>query len=1100
MAEKDIEAIFVKIGVKLKDFEKGFDRIGAVLDQYEKNFKKIADKSSELSDKISNKLSDSMKKAGEAGKQAYDKVSASADKATTSTDKLKTETEKAGNVAKKAGNDYKSFNDQLNTMAKRTSDIGKGMSTKITLPVTVVGALGLKQYVDFEKQILRAKAVTQATTKEFEAMNKTAMELGATTEFSAGQAAEALGNLGQLGLSATNAIKVLPKTVDLATAGLIPLADAATITANAMNIMGLNVEEVSHLTDVLAVGASKTGASVQEIGTALVKVGPSAKATGQKLEDIVAAIGALRDVGVDASTVGTELRNVFVRLSGPTAGAQKRMAEFNIETKDARGNLKKLPDLIAEFAAKLEGLSGTQKLEILSEIFDVRTASVFLALMDAGAAKVQNLSNAMVGADGAVKRMADAIRGGLGGSLDELSSKIESSFIKTFDLIKGEIKKIIGVLIGLIDKFDRLPESVKKGAVAFAVFLAAIGPTLIALSLAIKSFMLVNSTLGLMSIATSTASKAFSLLSGGLPALLKGLGLMKGAIALTNAELYTSGAASIVAQGGFAKIYTQLGTLVSRFGLVGVAIALLAVVTIEVIGAWDDLNQVLFQGNDKWQVILATITLGLSEIIPWVYDLTKAWLENEKGYEKIGKAFRILAAIMTGGVSELVIFVVKKWKEIGAGFGMGVYNTVVFFLNLMTAQIEGMVNLAISAINKLSSYKIEPIDLKLEYMSFDEAMDKMDSVKNAAVDTAEDLVRIFHFKEIGAAAVETWEDIVGYFKIGGQAVVDVGKGSSDKFAENWERGLSRIKGMFDKYLVEPKSPEATPSGENPAQPEGEKPTENKFAGAYKAMEGYFSDLVATGQGAYQALAESENAMYDAKIALHTADLAREEEKRKKHEEELQMIRDKQTAWIGYGLSLADVFSSIQQASSSLFQQITSGFADSIAQIAVYGKSFKDTMAELWKSIAAAAIKALIMIGIQALLTAIMTKTATKSEGVSVIATKAGEAHAAGVASWSGAPWPINAGAPAFGAAMGAAAMLGMSYLGAAESGGIVSKHGFVEVGEKNKREAIIPLEGSEALGGARNQTIVVELDNRVLMETIVRGMPEHIRLKTGSHI
>src|SRR5690606_5410 len=53
----------------------------------------------------------------------------------------------------------------------------------------------------FEKTMASVEAVTQATANEMAAMRDIARELGATTEFSASQAAEGLRFLGMAGFS-----------------------------------------------------------------------------------------------------------------------------------------------------------------------------------------------------------------------------------------------------------------------------------------------------------------------------------------------------------------------------------------------------------------------------------------------------------------------------------------------------------------------------------------------------------------------------------------------------------------------------------------------------------------------------------------------------------------------------------------------------------------------------------------------------------------------------------------------------------------------------------------------------------------------------------
>jgi hypothetical protein len=91
----------------------------------------------------------------------------------------------------------------------------------------------------------------------------------------------------------------------------------------------------------------------------------------------------------------------------------------------------------------------------------------------------------------------------------------------------------------------------------------------------------------------------------------------------------------------------------------------------------------------------------------------------------------------------------------------------------------------------------------------------------------------------------------------------------------------------------------------------------------------------------------------------------------------------------------------------------------------------------------------------ATITGAVTRTvANKAEGLSAIATAVGLAGANGVASWALAPWPIDAGAPAFGAAMAASAA-GFGALASAEGGwGEVPRDGIQT--ELHKKEMVLP--------------------------------------------
>jgi hypothetical protein len=124
---------------------------------------------------------------------------------------------------------------------------------------------------------------------------------------------------------------------------------------------------------------------------------------------------------------------------------------------------------------------------------------------------------------------------------------------------------------------------------------------------------------------------------------------------------------------------------------------------------------------------------------------------------------------------------------------------------------------------------------------------------------------------------------------------------------------------------------------------------------------------------------------------------------------------------------------------------------------------------------------------------VLMQAMAKVGAISEISAQAGIAGAAGTASWAGAPWPINMGAPAFGAAMSAAAMAFAPMASAAQGFDIPT--GVNPVTQLHAREMVLPeqqadvirsLAGSGGAGGDTYHFHIQALDGqdvrRVLMD------------------
>src|SRR5699024_2442167 len=101
----------------------------------------------------------------------------------------------------------------------------------------------------FEKSMSGVQAVTRASAEEMEALRDVAKDLGATTEYTASQAAEGLRFLGMAGFSTAESIAAIPQVLDLATASSMDLATAADIASNMMSAYGIAATDAGRITD-----------------------------------------------------------------------------------------------------------------------------------------------------------------------------------------------------------------------------------------------------------------------------------------------------------------------------------------------------------------------------------------------------------------------------------------------------------------------------------------------------------------------------------------------------------------------------------------------------------------------------------------------------------------------------------------------------------------------------------------------------------------------------------------------------------------------------------------------------------------------------------
>ena len=300
---------------------------------------------------------------------------------------------------------------------------------------------------DFEFSMARVRAISGATGDEFRALNERARTLGATTVFSARQAADGMIFLSQAGFTAKETMQAVGDALTLAQAGALGLAEAADITAKAIRIFGLAASESGRIADVLAKAAASSNTNVSQLGQALTFVGPTAAALNITLEQSVALIGVLSDRGLQATRAGTGLRRVFSALLKPTSDTAKEMEALGVNVEGVANSLKS-GDVLGAF----RGLgSALDDAAFSFKIFGDRGAGAALNIGNNLDAYVK-LRDALRAATGAGREMADVMNDTLRGSFLSLRSATEEWVLRLGDDsgLTGGLKSLVRTIAGAV--------------------------------------------------------------------------------------------------------------------------------------------------------------------------------------------------------------------------------------------------------------------------------------------------------------------------------------------------------------------------------------------------------------------------------------------------------------------------------------------------------------------------------------------------------------------------------------------------------------------------------------------------------------------------
>ena len=445
-----------------------------------------------------------------------------------------------GGVFVEIGADASKFFAALARVNRQISKAGAAMQ-QLGTRMTAIGAaiaapigLASRQFATFDDAIRATAAVSGAAGADLQMLNDKARELGATTSFTAVQVANLMTELGRAGFRPDEINAMTGAVLNLARATGTDATLASGIMAATLRQFSLGAEDAARAADVLTRAANSTFNTVEGLGESLKYAGPVAKSLGMSLEDTVAVLGVLGNVGIQGSEAGTALRRLSVIAAGSGEELQKL---FGISNTDAAGNLKPLVDILDEInqaTANMPVAERTAKMAKAFGLLGITSANV----LSQAAGGVRGLAADLRNAEGTAAKTAKEMDAGLGGSMRIALSAIEGTALAIGDALAPSLQKLVDGIASVAGGLTRFIKDNEAMIVSFAKGVAiftGVGAALIGLGVALK---------------VVSAAAAFA--GGAMAIMLTPVGAILAALAgMGAAALYFSGAMGDMA--GIAK-------------------------------------------------------------------------------------------------------------------------------------------------------------------------------------------------------------------------------------------------------------------------------------------------------------------------------------------------------------------------------------------------------------------------------------------------------------------------------------------------------------------------------------------------------------------
>lgn len=386
--------------------------------------------------------------------------------------KLTLDTSEYSKSLKEAENEAQNAGNSVGTGMSKAAKIGAAALVTAGTAVTAFAADAVKTGMQFDSSMSQVAATMGTTVDEIGELRDFAKDMGATTAFSATQAADALNYMALAGYDAETSMAVLPNVLNLAAAGGIELAQASDMVTDAQSALGLSLDETSQLVDKMAKASSKSNTSVAQLGDAILTIGGTAKSMAGGTTELSAALGILADNGIKGAEGGTALRNVLLGIQSDKF--EQTFGAWGISAYDAEGNLRELSDILADMNTVMAGMTDQEKTNLINEIFNRQDLKTVNALLATSTERWDELTDAIDNSAGAAGQMADTQLDNLSGSITMLKSALEGAKIELSDKLAPALKTLVDWLTKLVQNADTVLPIIIGLGVAFGTFAVAL--------------------------------------------------------------------------------------------------------------------------------------------------------------------------------------------------------------------------------------------------------------------------------------------------------------------------------------------------------------------------------------------------------------------------------------------------------------------------------------------------------------------------------------------------------------------------------------------------------------------------------------------------
>ncbi|MBI4962502.1 MAG: phage tail tape measure protein [Desulfomonile tiedjei] len=358
----------------------------------------------------------------------------------------------AGEQAKNSLDQVKKQSDQLKQKLQQVSEALVGAGTAMVgFGVALAGPMGMavKSAGDFQHSMNKVKAVAEGTSEDFSRLGNKAREIGASSQYSATQAAGGMLELSRAGYKTEQTLSAIIPVLNLAAAEELNMGQTAEGLVNILQGFGLGADQATRAADVLSKTSNETTTSMGELVEGMKYAAPVAAAMGMSIEEASGYLGILSNAGIKGAMAGTGLRRVIERLVDPTKEAKNTLQALGVEiVKNGQGQLQ-LTDTFRRLAQA--GMSAADAFKI----FGVHgaTDAIVIAKNVSGLEELTEKNN---NAAGSLQQVVNTINSGVAPAFTRLKNALDEMAISFGEPFLTPVKFVVDGLANVLNWVSRL--------------------------------------------------------------------------------------------------------------------------------------------------------------------------------------------------------------------------------------------------------------------------------------------------------------------------------------------------------------------------------------------------------------------------------------------------------------------------------------------------------------------------------------------------------------------------------------------------------------------------------------------------------------------